>query len=129
MGWVVMGGTKFIWQPVTDSVSQGSILEILAPVLVNIILSELGDGAECPLDSFLLLAPNCEGWVMCQRVVVPPRGTWRQESYKVQQGGNKKFCSREGQAPAHAGWEQGKAGKNLGVLVDTDLNMSHQQRR
>lgn len=120
-----MGGTKFIWQPVTDSVSQGSILEILAPVLVNIFLSELGDGAECPLDGFCCW----KGWEMSQRVVMPPRGTWRQESYKVQQGGNKTFCSREGQAPAHAGWDQGKAGKNLGDLVDSDLNMNHQQRR
>lgn len=50
-GWVVMGGTKFSWQPVTDSVSQGSVLGLLAPALINIFFSDLDDEAGCPFDN------------------------------------------------------------------------------
>jgi len=78
-GWVQrveIGGTQCSRRPVTSSVSQGSIQ---GPVLFNIFINGLDDGALCTLAS-LQLTPNWKEWLICQRVVLTSRGTssgWR----------------------------------------------------
>jgi len=78
-GWVQrveIGGTQCSRRPVTSSVSQGSIQ---GPVLFNIFINGLDDGALCTLASLQLTA-NWKEWLICQRVVLTSRGTssgWR----------------------------------------------------
>jgi len=70
---VVISGTKSSWRPVTSCVP---LRPVLAPILFNIFINDLGDGTEYNLRK----GKNWEEWLTQNSVVLPFRGTstgWR----------------------------------------------------
>ncbi|GAB0199636.1 mitochondrial enolase superfamily member 1 [Grus japonensis] len=136
-GWaqrVVISGTKSGWRPVASDMPQGSIL---GPVLFNFFVSHLGDGAECTLsksadDTELgRVADWPEGCAAVQRDL--DRLEQRADTNLMRF--NKETCEvlpLGRNRPWHqhvlgaTQLESSLAEKDLGVLVDTRLNMSQQ---
>ncbi|KAK4816624.1 hypothetical protein QYF61_019323 [Mycteria americana] len=94
---VVISGTKSSWRPVTNGVTQRSIL---GPILLHISINDLDDGAECTLSN--LTRESC-------KVLHLGRNNPRQQ-YML----------------GAAQLESSLAEKVLEVLVDTKLNVSQQ---